>query len=82
MDHELTAVERRIVETLRAARGPLRESALHGRLNERAPLDPDLMIAALERLATTGHVRVGFRHDGPTLRDPAPFAPRYWRLIE
>jgi hypothetical protein len=60
----------------------VREASLHGRLADDAPTDPEVLIAALERLATQGHVRVSFEHDRHLVHDPEPFEARYWRVVD
>jgi hypothetical protein len=82
MNEEPTPVERRVLAALRAAREPVREAALHDRLAREEPLDPNLLIAALEKLATQGHVRMSVEHDRPLVHDVPPFEPRYWRVVD
>lgn len=82
MNEQPSALDLRIMESLRAAREPLRESVLYERVNGREAVGADLFLAALERLATLGHVRVSVEHDRPLQHDPEPFQPRYWRVVD
>jgi hypothetical protein len=82
MDDRQSALDLRILQALRAAREPLRESVLYERVNGREAVRADLYLAALERLATLGHVRLSVEHDRPLQHDPEPFQPRYWRAVD
>ena len=76
------AVGRSVVESLRRAREPVRESALYERVREQhAGLTPQAFLAALERLGTEGLLHVAVEHDRRA-DDPPPFQPRYWRVVE
>jgi hypothetical protein len=82
MEEARRGVEARIMERLRAAGEPVREAVLYERVRgEGSDMSPDLFLAALERLATTGHLHVAVEHDLPA-RDPAPFQPRMWYVVE
>jgi hypothetical protein len=82
VNEQPSPLDLRIMESLRAAREPLREAVLHERVNAREPVGAPLFLAALERLATLGHVRVSVEHDRPLRHDPEPFEPRYWRVVD
>ena len=75
------AAEATVLERLRAAGEPVRESVLYERVRSRHPdLEPEPFIAVLERLAALGRLHVAVDHDRAG-RDPAPFQPRFWRVI-
>jgi hypothetical protein len=60
----------------------VREAVLYERvLAHGCDAGPELFLAALERLATFGHLHVAVDHELPA-RDPAPFQPRFWHVIE
>jgi hypothetical protein len=82
MNEQPSALDLRILESLRAAREPLRESVLYERVNAREAVEAGLFLSALERLATLGHVRVSVEHEQTLQRDPEPFQPRYWRVVD
>jgi anti-sigma regulatory factor (Ser/Thr protein kinase) len=66
---------------LRRAREPLREAVLYERVHAEVPgLEPGELIAALERLATTGHLQMAVDDELPA-RDPQPFQPRSWWVL-
>ena len=67
---------------LRAAGEPVREAVLYERLREEGvDLTPERLLAVLGRLATEGHLHVAVEHGLPA-RDPEPFEPRFWRVVE
>lgn len=77
------ALESCVLEHLRASHEPLREFSLYDRVaaDLGADVTPDRFITAMERLMTTGRVHV--IADTDAFRpDPAPFQPRYYRLVE
>lgn len=77
----MSAVGMAALEVLRGAGEPVREAALHERVVARGvDVEPAAFIAALERLAAEGHVRVFVEHDS-TARDPEPFEPRFWSVV-
>jgi hypothetical protein len=80
--HEPRAdVEASVLELLRASGEPVRESVLYERVRSRLDdVDPELLLAVLERLATLGRLHVTIEHDLPG-RDPAPFQPRFWHVV-
>ena len=81
-DHAREDVERTVVELLRRAGEPVREAALYERARSRHDgLTAALFLAALERLATLGHLHVSVEH-GFRANDPEPFEPRFWRVVE
>ena len=77
------AVESCVLEHLRASHEPVREFSLYDRVaaDLGAQVTPDRFIDALERLMTTGRVHVIADTDA-VRPDPAPFQPRYYRLVE
>ncbi|WP_217915137.1 hypothetical protein [Miltoncostaea marina] len=81
-EHAREDVEATLVELLRRAGGPVREAALYERARSRHDgLSAALYLAALERLATLGHLHVAVEHDFRA-NDPEPFGPRFWRVVE
>jgi hypothetical protein len=74
-------VEESVLELLRAAGEPVREAVLYERIRERLDdVDPELLLAVLERLATLGQLHMAVEHELPG-RDPAPFQPRFWHVV-
>jgi len=58
----------------------LRESFLYERVrSDGVDISGDDFIAVLLRLQVEGHVRMDPVHD--EVHDPAPFEPRFWRII-
>lgn len=81
MEELISGVESSVMDVLRAAGEPLREAVLYERVRARRDdVDPELLLAVLARLATTGHLHVALEHDMPG-RDPAPFQARFWHLV-
>lgn len=77
----MTTVDAVTLEALREAGEPVREAVLYERVTARGiDVVPDAFIAALERLATDGRLRVSFEHDS-TARDPEPFEARFWTSV-
>jgi len=75
-------VEATVMAALRRAGEPVRESVLFERVRDgHGDLSADAFLAVLERLGTLGHLHVRVEHDLPA-RDPAPFQPRYWHVVE
>ncbi|MBM3665674.1 MAG: hypothetical protein FJW92_07770 [Actinobacteria bacterium] len=76
--HEVeAAIERR----LRASGEPVREAFLYERVRaDGVAVSPEDFVAVLVRLEVEGHVRIDPVHD--EVRDPEPFAPRFWRIID
>jgi len=71
-------VHETVLQALRDAGEPVRESVLYERVLARgADLDPQAFIAVLEHMGTDGRLHVAFDHDS-AIRDPEPFAPRSW----
>jgi len=68
---------------LRASHEPLREFALYDRVAADAggTVSPSDFVDAMERLMTAGRVHVIADRD-PFRRDPEPFQPRYYRVVE
>jgi len=76
------AVQRAVMDALRTAREPVRESVLHERVLTRGvDVSPEAFVQSVERLATLGHVHVSFER-GTSVSDPAPFQPRYFRSVD
>ena len=69
-----------IISHLRSADEPVREAYLYERVGGDALASPDLFLDALVRLEVEGHVHVDPVHD--VVKDPAPFQPRFWRIID
>ena len=72
-----------IMAALRESAEPVREAVLYERVSTRlghAP-DPGRFLDTLEGMVTEGHLHVAVERDLPA-RDPAPFAPRYFRVID
>jgi hypothetical protein len=71
-----------IMAVLRESAEPVREAVLYERVSARlgrAP-DPGRFLDALEGMVTVGHLQMAVDHERPP-PDPAPFAPRYFRVI-
>ena len=76
--HEIEAA---IERHLRASGEPVREAFLYERVSaDGIAVAPDDFVAVLVRLEVEGHVHMDPVHD--EVRDPEPFAPRFWRIIE
>ncbi len=76
--HEIEAA---IERHLRASGEPVREAFLFERVKaDGIDVAPDDFVAVLVRLEVEGHVHMDPVHD--EVRDPEPFAPRFWRIIE
>jgi hypothetical protein len=76
-DEVQAAIERH----LRASGEPVREAFLYERVrSDGVDIGGDDFIALLLRLEVQGHVHMDPVHD--EVRDPAPFEPRFWRIIE
>ena len=80
MNHELETLA---VSHLRESNEPVREFALYDRVAADAAGDvsPNAFVGAMERLMTAGRVHVIADRDS-FRRDPVPFQPRYYRLVE
>lgn len=76
--HEIEAA---IEQHLRASGEPVREAFLYERVRaDGIDMPGQEFIDVLMRLEVEGHVHMDPVHD--ELRDPAPFEPRFWRIIE
>ena len=74
-------VEAAIEQHLRASGEPVREAFLYERVRaDGVDASPDDFVAVLVRLEVEGRVHMDPVHD--EVRDPEPFAPRFWRIIE
>jgi hypothetical protein len=69
-----------ILDHLRSAGEPVRESFLYERIGGADLATPDMYLAALVRLEVDGRLHVDPVHD--EVKDPAPFQPRFWRIID
>ena len=69
-----------ILTHLRTAAEPVREAVLYERVGGVGTTSPDHFLAALVRLEVEGRVHVDPVHD--EVKDPAPFQPRFWRIID
>ena len=69
-----------IIEHLRTAGEPVRESYLYERIGGEDAATAQIFLDALVRLEVEGRVHVDPVHD--EVRDPAPFQPRFWRNID
>ncbi len=80
MTHELESLA---LNHLRESHEPLREFTLYDRVAADIDGDvaPDAFVDAMERLMTAGRVHVIADRDS-FRPDPAPFQPRYYRLVE
>jgi hypothetical protein len=80
MSHDL---EDCVLQHLRVSNEPLREFALYDRVagDLGTGVTPDQFVDAMERLMTAGRVHVIADRDA-FRPDPAPFQPRYYRLVE
>jgi len=78
-----TDIERSVLDHLRASHEPLREFALYDRVATDLgdAISPDTFVSSMERLMTSGRVHVIADRD-PMRADPAPFQPRYYRVVE
>jgi hypothetical protein len=76
-------LERVVLAHLRGAHEPVREFALYDRVaaDLGKAVTPDRFVDAMERLMTAGRVHVISDRDA-FRPDPAPFQPRYYRLVE
>ncbi len=76
-------LERTVLAHLRSAHEPVREFALYDRVvaDLGEAITPDHFVDAMERLMTAGRVHVIVDRDA-FRPDPAPFQPRFYRLME
>ena len=66
---------------LRASGEPVREAFLFERVRaDGVDVDGEAFIAVLMRMEVEGHVHVDPARD--EVRDPQPFQPRFWRVIQ
>lgn len=74
-------VEAGITAHLRAAGEPVREAFLYERVRgDGVDVPGEEFIAVLLRMETEGHIHMDPVHDERP--DPAPFAPRFWRIVD
>ena len=76
-DQALHAV---IIKHLRASGEPVREAYLYERVGPQSSGSPEHFVDALLRLEVEGHVHLDPARDD-SVHDPAPFQPRYWRIV-
>ncbi len=76
-DQALHAV---ITKHLRASGEPVREAYLYERVGAQAAGSPEHFVRALLSLEIEGHVQLDPARDD-SIDDPAPFQPRYWRIV-
>lgn len=80
-DAHVQQVEAEITKHLRASREPVREAFLYERVrSDGVDVGGEEFIAILLRLETQGHVHMDPVHDDR--RDPEPFEPRFWRIVD
>jgi hypothetical protein len=69
-----------ILDHLRSSGEPVREAYLYERICADLAVGPQTFVDALVRLEVEGHLHVDPVHD--EVRDPAPFQPRFWRIVD
>lgn len=74
------ALHAAIIRHLRGAGEPVREAYLYERVAQTETTSPERFVDALVRLEVEGRVHVDPVHDEVT--GPAPFQPRFWRIID
>lgn len=80
-DARAQQVEAGITTHLRASGEPVREVFLYERVRaDGVDVSGEDFIAVLLRLETEGHVHMDPVHD--ERRDPPPFEPRFWRIVD
>lgn len=81
MAERVNQIEDAVLRHLRASGEPVREAFLFERVRaEGVDVDGDGFIAVLMRMEVEGHVHVDPARD--EVRDPRPFQPRFWRVIQ
>lgn len=81
MADRVNQIEDAVLRHLRASGEPVREAYLFERVRaDGVDVDGEGFIAVLMRMEVEGHVHVDSARD--ELRDPAPFQPRFWRVIQ
>lgn len=80
MADRVNQIEDAVLRHLRASGEPVREAFLFERVRaDGVDVDGEGFIAVLMRMEVEGHVHVDPARD--EVRDPAPFQPRFWRVI-
>lgn len=80
-DEHVQRIEAGIVAHLRAAGEPVREAFLYERVRaDGVDVSGEEFITVLLRMETEGHLHMDPVHD--ERRDPAPFGPRFWRIVD
>ena len=74
------ALHAAIITHLRSANEPVREAYLYERVSDTGAVSPATFIDALVRLEVEGRLHVDPVRDD--VNDPAPFQPRFWRVID
>lgn len=81
MADRVNQIEDAVLRHLRASGEPVREAFLFERVRaDGMDVDGDGFIAVLMRMEVEGHVHVDPARD--EVHDPAPFQPRFWRVIQ
>ncbi len=81
MADRVNQIEDAVLRHLRASGEPVREAFLFERVRaDGVDVDGDGFIAVLMRMEVEGHVHVDPARD--EVRDPVPFQPRFWRVIQ
>jgi hypothetical protein len=74
------SIENAVMRHLRASGEPVREAFLYERVRaDGVDADGAEFVAVLMRMEVKGHIHVDTARD--EVRDPAPFQPRFWRVI-
>lgn len=80
-DAHVERVEAGITKHLRASGEPVREAFLYERVRaDGVDVSGAEFITVLLRLEVEGHLHMDPVHD--ERRDPAPFEPRFWRIVD
>ncbi|MBL6634106.1 MAG: hypothetical protein ISP32_06940 [Thermoleophilia bacterium] len=81
MADRVNQIEDAVLRHLRASGEPVREAFLFERVRaDGVDVDGEAFIAVLMRMEVEGHVHVDPARD--EVRDPQPFQPRFWRVIQ
>ena len=81
MADRVNQIEDAVLRHLRASGEPVREAFLFERVRaDGVDVDGEAFTAVLMRMEVEGHVHVDPARD--EVRDPQPFQPRFWRVIQ
>lgn len=81
-DADMQQIEAAVAAHLRASGEPVREMFLYERVRgDGVTVAPDDFVAVLLRMEVEGHLHMDPAHDDAP-RDPRPFEPRFWRIID